>query len=76
MVFPLNDRNDPKNQNKNRTRMYNTLIIIGGCNPPASACGTKFAWEHSVNRMFPFAFLGIASSSYREKKSAVFFDTS
>lgn len=76
MVFPLNDRNDPKNQNKNRTRMYNILIITYGCNPPASAIGIKFVSQHSVKRMLRFAFLGIVSSSYGEKKSALFFDTS
>lgn len=76
MVLPLNDRNDPKNQNKNRTRMYNTLIIIGGCNPPASAIGIKLAWQHSVNRMLPFAFWGIVSSTYRKIISTLFFDTS
>lgn len=76
MVFPLNLRNDPKNQNKNRTRMYNTLIIIGGCNPPASAIGIKFVSQHSVKRMLRFAFLGIVSSSYRKIILHYFFDTS
>lgn len=77
MVFPLKDRpSDPQKQNKNRTRMYNLLNITYGCNPPASAIGIKFASQHSVKRMLRFAFLGIASSSYRKIIYTIFFDTS